>query len=157
MTTARNRTEPPVNRRLGFEAAPKTGTFVFKVTVHYGLWEKCSQIWPLKLTWFNGKSSGVTKGMDKVGESPTRPPLESLGKILEGRGKGGKREGRGEKEVKRGKKGKKKKKRENGEEEKGMVKRRRKTWNRRGNLWKWAEEAENTFIFFFLLVFFETT
>ena len=23
MTTARNRTEPPVNRRLGFEAAPK--------------------------------------------------------------------------------------------------------------------------------------
>ena len=25
MTTARNRTEPPVNRRLGFEAAPKEG------------------------------------------------------------------------------------------------------------------------------------
>ena len=31
MTTARNRTEPPVNRRLGFEAAPNQTTSVNKL------------------------------------------------------------------------------------------------------------------------------
>ena len=33
----------------------KIAQFEFKVTVHYGLWAKCTQLWPLNTSFENNK------------------------------------------------------------------------------------------------------
>ena len=75
MTTAQNRTEPPVNRRLGFEAAP------YHIQRHYFLFEFV--IFPnntvnnvLKLCVFRGNIDSNLKRY-KIMEQPTLPHADN--------------------------------------------------------------------------------
>ena len=96
--------------------------------------------------------SGVTRG----GRGERVPlPLESLGEILEGRGKGGKWGGRGKKREK----GKReaREKRENGEENKGNCKRGGGKLEMEGERYENERRTSPFSFFFFCLSLFDTT